>query len=177
MKLLIATKNQGKIEGAKKAFEKFFKEVEILGIPVESNVSEQPVNNDIYLGAKNRVNNLKEYAKNNNIKADFYLSIESGIHNFFGSYMITNIAIVEDNFGLESVGTSASFPVPDHLVDDVINTSLQEVANNVFYKDDQRSTHGGIVQSLTHNNVSRIDLTESAFIMALTKHTNGQKWQ
>ena len=35
MKVLIATKNQGKIEGAKKALEHYFKDVEIKGIPVE----------------------------------------------------------------------------------------------------------------------------------------------
>lgn len=33
MKVLIATKNQGKIEGAKKALEHYFKDVEITGIP------------------------------------------------------------------------------------------------------------------------------------------------
>ncbi len=38
MKILIATKNQGKIEGARKALEHYFKDVEIMGIPVESDV-------------------------------------------------------------------------------------------------------------------------------------------
>ena len=67
MKVLIATKNQGKIEGAKKALEHYFKDVEIMGIPVESDVPDQPVNKEIYNGAKNRVRNLKEYAKENKI--------------------------------------------------------------------------------------------------------------
>ena len=57
MKVLIATKNQGKIEGAKKALEHYFKNVEIKGIPVESDVPDQPVNKEIYQGAKNRVKN------------------------------------------------------------------------------------------------------------------------
>ena len=39
MKVLIATKNQGKIEGAKKALLNYFDNVEIVGIPVESNVA------------------------------------------------------------------------------------------------------------------------------------------
>lgn len=63
MKVLVATKNQGKIEGAKRALENYFNNIEIIGIPVESDVSEQPVNDEIYNGAKNRVNNLKKYAK------------------------------------------------------------------------------------------------------------------
>ena len=59
MKILIGTKNLGKIEGARLAFEKFFNDVEIEGIPVESNVSGQPVNEEILQGAKNRVSNVK----------------------------------------------------------------------------------------------------------------------
>ena len=103
MKVLIATKNQGKIEGARRALSKYFDDVEIKGIPVESNVSEQPVNDEIYIGAKNRIKNLKEYCNKNNISADLYLSIESGITNLLGSWMITNIAIIEDEKGFESL--------------------------------------------------------------------------
>ena len=102
MKVIIATKNQGKIEGAKRALLNYFEDIEIIGIPVESNVSEQPVNDDIYIGAKNRLKNLKEYAKENNIEADLYLAIESGITNSLGRWLITNIAVIEDNKDFES---------------------------------------------------------------------------
>ena len=47
MKVLIGTKNQGKIEGAKRALQNYFEEIDIQGIPVESNVGEQPVNDEI----------------------------------------------------------------------------------------------------------------------------------
>lgn len=177
MKFVIATKNQGKIEGAKRALNYYFKDVEIEGIPVNSDVSEQPVNDEVYIGAKNRVKNLKEYCKQNNIKADLYLSIESGITNSLGRWMITNIAIIEDNNEFESYGTSPSFPVPDRLVNDVINTNLSEVMNNVFTKDDERHNKCGGIQILTHEKITRIDLTESAFIMALTKYINGEIWR
>ena len=177
MKFVIATKNQGKIEGAKRALNYYFKDVEIEGIPVNSDVSEQPVNDEIYIGAKNRVKNLKEYCKQNNIKADLYLSIESGITNSLGRWMITNIAVIEDNNKFESYGTSPSFPVPDRLVNDVINTNLSEVMNNLFTKDDERHNKCGGIQILTHEKITRIDLTESAFIMALTKYVNGEIWR
>lgn len=177
MKVLIATKNQGKIEGAKKALEHYFKEVEVIGIPVNSEVNEQPINDEIYQGAKNRVKNLKIYAKENNIEADLYLSIESGINNLLGRWMITNIAVIEDNKNFESYGTSPSFPVPDSLVQDVIDTNLTNVMNKVLSKDDERHNKGGGIQLLTHNKISRIDLTEYAFIMALTKYINDDIWR
>lgn len=177
MKVLIATKNQGKIEGAKRALQNYFNDIEIQGIPVESNVGEQPVNEEIYIGAKNRVKNLKIYAQENNIKADLYLSIESGINNSLGRWMITNIAIIEDNSNFESYGTSPSFPVPDRLVKDIIDTDLSQVMNKIFTKDDERHNKGGGIQLLTHNKISRIDLTEMAFIMALTKYINEDDWK
>lgn len=172
MKILIATKNPGKIEGAKRAFLKFFDNFEIEGIPVESNVSEQPVNNEIYIGAKNRVDNLKKYCIENKIKADLYLSIESGINNLLGDWMITNIAFIEDNNSFSSCGTSPSFPVPERYVKDIIDTDLNQVMNNIFEKDDDRHNYGGGIQLLTKNKVTRIDLTELAFTMALTKYIN-----
>lgn len=177
MKVLVATKNQGKIEGAKRTLENYFDNVEIQGVPVESNVSEQPVNDEIYNGAKNRVKNLKMYAKENNLLPDLYLSIESGINNSLGRWMITNIAVIEDNNDFESYGTSPSFPVPDRLAQDVIDTDLSQVMNTIFEKDEERHNKGGGIQLLTHNKISRIDLTEMAFIMALTKYINEDKWR
>lgn len=176
MKVLMATKNEGKIEGAKRALENYFENVEIEGIPVESNVSDEPVNNDIYIGAKNRVKNLKKYAKENNIEADLYMSSESGIFNSLGRWMITNIAVIEDDKDFESYGTSASFPVPDVLVEDIINADLSQVMNKLYGKDDQRHNKGGAIQNLTHNKISRIDLTQMAFMMALTKYLN-ENWR
>ena len=119
MNVLIATKNQGKIEGATRALKLYFQNINVTGIPVDSDVPEQPVNNEIYQGAKNRIKNLKKYAKENNIEADLYLSIESGINNLLGRWMITNIAVIEDNNQIESYGTSPSFPVPEKLVQDI----------------------------------------------------------
>ena len=105
MKVLIATKNAGKIEGAKRAFETYFNDIEIEGIKVESNVSEEPVNEEM-------------------------------------------------------------------LVKDIIDTDLSKVMDIVFSKDRERHNKGGAIQDLTHGEISRIDLTKEAFIMALTKYIN-----
>ena len=63
MKILIGTKNPGKIQGAKEAFEKYFENVQIEGIPVSSDVNAQPINKEIFQGAQNRVKNLKNMQK------------------------------------------------------------------------------------------------------------------
>lgn len=70
MKILIGTKIKEN-RRCQRAFEKYFKDVTIEGISVESEVADQPVNDEILQGAKNRVKNLKKYAEENMIEADF----------------------------------------------------------------------------------------------------------
>ncbi len=171
MKVLIGSKNPGKIEGAKAAFMNYFDNVEIDGIPVSSDVSEEPVNNEIYEGARNRVDNLIKYSLENNIDAEYFLGVESGITNLLGKWVIINIAVIKDKDGYESWGTSSAFPVPDKYVDEIISTDLGKVMDNIFKHHDLRSGKGGI-SFLTHDVINRIDLTREAFVMALTQYIN-----
>ena len=171
MKVLIGTKNPGKIEGAKKALSKYFNDFEIEGIKVESNVNEQPVGLETYNGAVNRVNNLVSYAKDNNIEADFFMSIESGLTSELGFWAITNIAVIKNAKGEVGVGSSASFPVPNKYVEQIKTETLGTVMDTIFNESDLRSTTGGI-GLLTKDVVTRIDLTTDAFLMALTPFIN-----
>lgn len=171
MKFLIGTKNPGKIEGATKALKNYFDDFTIDGISVSSEVREQPVNDEIYKGARNRVDNLMKYAKENGIDAEYFLGIESGITNLLGKWVITNIAVIKDKNGYESWGTSPSFPVPDQYVDQIISSDLGQVMDQIFEQNDLRSGKGG-VNFLTDGVISRIDLTRDAFVMALTQHVN-----
>jgi len=176
MKILMGTKNPGKIEGARQAFEKYFDNVEIEGIPVSSNVGEQPVDEEILQGAKNRVKNLKEYAKKNNIEADFYISTEAGITNLLGDWIDINAAVIEDSTGFQSVGISQGFPIPDKYIEEIKATDLGKVMDKIFAGKDLGKGKGGI-SFLTKDEVSRIDFTRSAFIMALISHINGEVWK
>lgn len=176
MKILIGTKNPGKIAGAEQAFLKYFKDCEIEGIPVNSDVSDEPVNDEIYKGAKNRVDNLIKFAELNKIEADYYLGIESGITNKLGKWIIINIAVIKDNNGVEAWGTSSGFPVPDKYVKEIIDTDLGKVMDKIFGENELRKGKGGI-SYLTHNEITRIDLTREAFIMALTMYINGETWK
>lgn len=165
MKILIGTKNPEKIEGAKQAFEKYFNNVEIEGIPVKSEVGDQPINEEILQGAKNRVKNLKKYATDNNIEADFYISSEAGITNLLGEWLDINTVVIEDSNGFQSVGTSQGFPIPDKYIDEIKENELK-VMDKIFNGKELGKGKGGI-SFLTKNEVTRIDLTRNAFIMAL----------
>lgn len=175
MKILIGTKNPGKIEGATQALKQYFNEFDIEGISVSSDVPDEPCNDEIYLGARNRVNNLISYSKENNIEADYFLGVESGITNLLGKWMIINIAVIKDKNGYESWGSSAGFPVPEKYVNEIISTDLGKVMDKIFKKNDLRSNKGGI-SFLTHEKITRIDLTKQAFTMALTQFINNNIW-
>lgn len=113
MKILIGTKNKGKVEAAKKAFSRFYENVEVEGIAVESEVPEQPVNDEALQGAKNRVKNLKKYAKENKLDIDFYVAMESGITDKFGYWLNITTAYIEDKNGDSSVGLGPAYQIPD----------------------------------------------------------------
>ena len=176
MKVLIGTQNPGKIQGAKEAFERYFENIEIDGIPVSSDVSDEPVNDEIYAGAKNRVNNLIKYAQENNIHADYFLGIESGITNLLGKWVIINIAVIKNKDGYESFGTSPAFPVPDKYVEEIIDTDLGKVMDKIFEQKNIGKSKGGI-GFLTHDKITRYDLTRGAFTMALTQFINDDIWK
>ncbi len=176
MKILMGTKNPGKIEGAKQAFQKYFEKVEIEGIGVSSDVSDQPVNEEIFLGAKNRIKNLKKYAKENNIEADFYIASEAGITNLLGDWIDINSAVIESKDGFQTVGCSQGFQIPEKLVPEIIETELGKVMDKLFDGENLGKGKGGISR-LTHDAVTRIELTKNAFIMALIGHINGDLWK
>ena len=176
MKILMGTKNPGKVQGAKEAFEKYFDNIEIEGIKVSSEVGDQPINEEILQGAQNRAKNLKRYAKENNIKADLYISSEAGITNLLGEWIDINLAVIESKDGVQSTGISQGFPIPDKYIDEIRKTELGKVMDKIFNGQELAKGKGGI-SYLTKGEVSRIDLTRNAFIMALTKYINGDIWR
>ncbi len=172
MKAIIATSNRVKIEGAQKALNHYYDNIEVKGINVSSEVSEQPINEEIYIGVKNRINNLKKYCKQNNIETDLYLAIESGITNQLGEWQVLSIAIIENNLGISSVSTSASFPVPEKYINKIIENGVGSVMKEVF----GNNTNQSGIELLTKGVFNRIDLIEETFIMGLVKIIHGNKW-
>ena len=176
MKILIGTKNPGKIQGAKEAFEKYFNNIEIEGIDVSSDVADQPVNEEILQGARNRVKNLKKYATENQIEADFYIASEGGITNSLGEWIDINCVVIEDKQNFQSMGISQGFPIPNKYIDEIRETELGTVMDKLFSGKDLKKGKGGI-NYLTKGEVTRIDLVKNAFIMALTRHINEDIWR
>ena len=128
------------------------------------------------MGAKNRVKNLKKYAKEHGLEADFYVSSEAGITNLLGDWIDLNAVVIEDKNGMQSIGTSQGFPIPEKYVDEIKETELGNVMDKIFSSNNLGKGKGGI-SILTKDAVSRIDMISDAFVMALVKHINGEIWR
>lgn len=176
MKILMGTINPGKIQGAKQAFEKYFEDVEIEGVKVSSEVNDQPINDEIFQGVRNRVKNVRRYAEENGIEADYYVASEAGIINLSGEWIDINAVVIEDKEGYQSLGISQGFPVPEKYMKEIRETELGKVMDRIFSGKELAKGKGGI-SILTKDVVSRIELTQNAFVMALIKHINGDLWR
>ena len=110
------------------------------------------------------------------MKVDFFIASEAGITNLLGEWIDINVAVIENNEGLQSLGISQGFEIPEKYVNEILETELGKVMDKIFSENDLNKGKGGI-NILTKNQVSRISLTENAFIMALIKHINGDLWR
>lgn len=115
-------------------------------------------------------------AKENQLEPDFYISSEAGITNSLGEWIDINCVVIEDSKGFQSIGTSQGFPIPDKYIEEIKETELGKVMDKIFSGKELGKGKGGI-SYLTKDEVSRIDLTRNAFIMALTKHINDDIWR
>ena len=163
IKILIGSNNKAKIEGAKLAFEKYFSDFEIISKDISSGVNAQPINEEILLGARNRIKGLKELNINN---IDFYISSEAGLISIGDLYININMGVIEDINGYESIGTSQGYMIPKNKIELVKEKTLGVVLDETFNGINLNRNKGGI-NYLTLGEVNRIQLVRDSFILSL----------
>lgn len=169
MRVLVGSTNDSKVLGIREAFERYFDNIDVVGVKCDSGVPDEPIQEDIYLGASNRVSNLKNYAMSNSLEADYFVAVETGLMVLAGKWYNVSIAVIEDNESLHTYGMSPAYPIPNHLVDEIKSKDLAHVIDRVFDIDKSKprpKLHGGVTL-LTDGIITRVDLTRDATIMAL----------
>ena len=79
MNIVIGTTSKSKINALKNALNKLnINDYNIIPVKAQSNVRENPINEETKLGAQNRNEYIKNYCKENNINYDILISIEAG---------------------------------------------------------------------------------------------------
>ncbi len=170
MKIIVASKNPVKIKAVLLGFKSYFPSVEIEGVNVESEVSDQPMSNTETLkGARNRVEN----AKQKYTEADYWVGIEGGIEaeenglTAFAWIVIRSL----DKYG-ESRTTS--FQLPPKVAALIEDGYELGVANDILFKKENSKQKSGAVGILTNNQVDRTELYKQAVQLALIPFINNE---
>ena len=120
MKILAGTLNPIKIKAIEESFGKFYEDVEVLGVETESNVSKQPINEEVYKGAENRAENLILINNSEDYRADFFIGIEGGIEQKMGKWFSFGCMCIIDKTGNKFFGFIAQYQFPHRVVNDLL---------------------------------------------------------
>jgi inosine/xanthosine triphosphatase len=172
MKVLVGSQNPIKIEATKEVFLKYFGQTNVIGIKVSSEVSAQPVDEEIFKGAKNRALQLKRLSEKENLEADFFVGIEGGIIKLYSRWFASGAACVIDNQERFGYGLSPCFELPKCIVDKLLSGSeLGEVMEQISGKDNIKQKEGAI-GFLSKGMMDRKDLYIYCLIAALVPFIN-----
>ena len=167
MKILVGSKNPVKIESVREAFSYYFDSLEVSGLEVNSKVSAQPINHETFTGAKNRADELFLRAKEDNLSIDYFVGIEGGIIEEHDQWFALGCICIRNSKGETSFGTSALFPLPSIIVNELLNGKelghvIDEIAN-----DENTKQKGGAIGYLTNGIINRKELYKQGIISAL----------
>lgn len=131
LRIGIATTSEAKIEGIKAAFKHFFPEskIEVYPKKTKSGVDDQPFGKETSKGALNRLNNLTNILKEENISVDYYVSCEAGIDNesIPGEYFSEQVVCIYSKECKKSFfGKSSSWSIPSQDIQEIIDTDLDQ---------------------------------------------------
>ena len=165
--VIIASTNPVKIEVARRAFEAVFpgESFEFTGVKSSSGVSDQPFDEDVRLGAQNRIKDITSRYPD----ADFHFAVEGGLYH--EKEGLTNRAWVavsgKDNELFES--STASFRIPKPVAVDVEAGMELGDADDKFFGGQNSKQKGGCIGYLTDNVIDRTSFNTQAAIIALSE--------
>ncbi len=172
MIILVGSKNPVKISSAKEAFEKFFDNVEAIGIDVPSGVPDQPINGDTFKGAYNRAKELMKINSEKNMNADYFVGIEGGISNQYGIWLAFGGMCIIDKSGKVSYGTSPQFELPEKMVNEMLAGKELGLIMDELQNQNNTKQKGGAISFFTKGRMNRKELYLSGLITALVPHVN-----
>jgi len=160
----VGTKNPAKIQGVRRAFAKYYKDVEIRPVDSAQVAKAQPKGLDeMASGATARAIHALSVAG-----GDFGVGVEAGIFTIGPVYFDNQVGAIADSSGKVSLGHSAGYMLPREAMEDLFREGkeLERWAEKVSGINEV-GDKGGLVNFLTKGTVTRTDLTEQCIIMAL----------
>ena len=145
MVILLGSKNPSKKRALEKALEKLqITDYEIISYDAQSSVNSKPIGYEIIRGADNRNQELKCYAKSENIIYDYLCSIEGGFSiDENGLPFVVTYCIVEDSSGKKSTGKSLGIRLSKTMFDFIKSGgSLNKVIESITSNENNKQKQG-----------------------------------
>ncbi|MFH1316039.1 MAG: inosine/xanthosine triphosphatase [Candidatus Woesearchaeota archaeon] len=172
MKILVGSENPVKIDAVKEAFSKYFDNIEIQGHKVSSDVPDQPLNDDTFIGAKNRALHLKRLDNEKSLSADFFVGIEGGIIELNSTWFAFGAMCIIDKDGNIGLGTTSLFQLPEQMIDNLLQgKELGDVIDKITGEHNSKQKNGAIGY-FTKNIITRKSYYVNGIIKALIPFLN-----
>ncbi len=168
MRVIVASENPVKIDAVKETFSKFYNDVEVQGIKVDSGVPAQPINEDTFTGAKNRAHKLFD----ENFDADYFVGIEGGVSKYYNNWFAFGCMYILDKEGKSAFGTSPHFELPGKVINELLKG--KELGSLIDDLTNEKNTkqNSGAIGYLTDGILDRKNLYISGLITALVPFLN-----
>jgi inosine/xanthosine triphosphatase len=160
----LGSKNPTKIEGVRRAFARYFSDVELRPVDSSSIAKAQPRGlEEMASGATARA----RYALSA-VGGDFGVGIEAGIFTIGTVYFDNQVAAIIDESGKVSLGHSAGYMLPRQDMEKLLRDGSElerwaEELSGIKEVGDK----GGVIKYLTKGWMTRTDLTEQCVLTAL----------
>lgn len=130
MIIAVGSTNPTKIEPVKNVFSHHFADVQVVGVSVESHVSDQPMNDsEMYTGALNR-------AKNSLAKvpgALYGVGIEGGLDEHPYGWFEKSLVVIVNQAGEIGIGSSGGLVLPRVVIDKIKSgKNLEQAVDEIF---------------------------------------------
>jgi inosine/xanthosine triphosphatase len=156
--------NPAKVEGVKRAFTRYFPDIELR--PVDSSMV-----------ARAQPKGLDEMTAGATMRAKYALSaaggslgvgVEAGIFTIGSIYFDNQVAAIADREGKVSLGHSAGYMLPHDAMDELLRSGRElerwaEEVSGIKEVGDK----GGLIEYLTKGRMTRTDLSEQCVLTAL----------
>lgn len=160
LKIAVGSLNKIKIDATRSAFLRFYNNVDVFGVDVQSGVPEQPKESETRQGSINR-------AKRCIGDADYGVGLEAGVFETEdGLYDVQYCSII-DKAGKITIGHGPGFRYPDAVKEKVENGWTVGDAFNTMYEWERKGMGEGAIGCLTNGVITRTRLSEQAVIAAL----------
>ena len=172
MNVLVGSTNPTKIDAVRLGFAYYFPEVAVQGYDVSSDVAAQPVGEQTFEGARNRVLRLREMSPEQHSKGDYFVGIEGGIEQLCAKWFSFGVICIMDREGRIGWGTSSYFQLPKGIVEELRRGKELGDIIDAYTGVEHTKLKNGAIGFLTRDVITRTSLYVPGVVTALIPFVN-----